>query len=69
MSEETTTSDGAQHRQVWLKRLADEFVKLEPQMPLKNFLPEADGPAWLKTWNGKSPASCIPSPSSRNRWH
>ena len=48
MSEAAKPFDTAQHRQAWLKRLADEFLKLEAQMPVANFLPDDDGPAWAK---------------------
>ena len=40
--------DPVKRREEWLRRLADEFVKLESAMPVKNFLPESDGPQWVQ---------------------
>lgn len=35
-------------REQWLRRLADEFSKLESAMPIKNVLPETEGPPWVQ---------------------
>lgn len=47
MSEVTEEFNPQEHRAKWLKRLADEFEKLEPLMPIK-FLPDGiEYPQWV----------------------
>jgi hypothetical protein len=46
MVQELPDTDPKEHRTEWLKRLADEYIKLEPLLPFK-LLPEGeDCPAW-----------------------
>ena len=41
--------DLAKHRQEWLRRLADEYIKLESAMPMmENFLPDEGCPKWVE---------------------
>jgi hypothetical protein len=40
--------DPVARRDKWLRRLADEFSKLESAMPIKNVLPETEGPPWVQ---------------------
>ena len=48
MSENTTESDSEQRRKKWLKRLADEFEKVEKLLPA-NFLPKSsEYPKWVE---------------------
>jgi len=39
--------DPAKRRAAWLRRLADEFIKLESSMPMANFLPDEGCPQWV----------------------
>lgn len=40
--------DPVTRREKWLRRLADEFVKLETAMPMSNFLPDTGCPPWVE---------------------
>ena len=40
--------DPVKHRQDWLRRLADEYIKLESSMPVDNFLPDEGCPKWVE---------------------
>ncbi len=48
MSEEEQPFDPARLRKAWLKRLTDEYIKLESSMPMANFLPDKDCPKWVE---------------------
>jgi hypothetical protein len=52
--------DPVKRREEWLRRLADEFVKLESSMPVKDFLPESDGPAWVANLEREVGAAMFP---------
>jgi hypothetical protein len=47
MSENNIPFDPVKHRQDWLRKLADEFIKLEASMPFKDLLPENGCPRWV----------------------
>ncbi len=40
--------DVAARREKWLRRLADEFIKLETAMPVENILPDTGCPPWVE---------------------
>jgi len=40
--------DPVVHREQWLRRLADEYVKLETMMPVPDFLPDEGCPPWVE---------------------
>ena len=46
--ENETSFDPVKHREEWLRRLADEFIKLESVMPMANFLPDEGLPKWVE---------------------
>ena len=48
MGEELPETDGKERRAKWLKRLADELIKLEPLMPIKLLPEEEDCPEWVR---------------------
>lgn len=59
MSEEVKAPDIAQRRQAWLRRLADEYIKLEAAFPMENFLPE-DVPQWVTNLEREVGATMYP---------
>jgi hypothetical protein len=59
MSEEVKPFDPVQRRQAWLRRLADEYIKLEAVFPMKNFLPE-DVPPWVTNLEREVGATMYP---------
>ena len=48
MSADEIEFDQTKQRQEWLRRLADEFIKLESSMPVINFLPDEGLPKWVE---------------------
>ena len=48
MSAELATIDPEARRKAWLRRLGEEFLKLEPLMPLRDPLPDEGGPKWVQ---------------------
>jgi hypothetical protein len=48
MSENDIPFDPIKYRQDWLKKLADEFIKLEASMPIKNLFPDEGCPQWVE---------------------
>jgi hypothetical protein len=48
MSEAITPIDPLKRQQTWLRRLADEFIKLESAMPMANLLPDEGCPKWVE---------------------
>lgn len=52
--------DPVAHRENWLRRLADEFGKLDAAMPIKNFLPETEGPPWVQNLEREVRAAMFP---------
>lgn len=53
--------DEAKHRQEWLRRLADEYVKLETTMPITNFLPDEGCPKWVENLEREVGATMFPA--------
>jgi hypothetical protein len=60
MSEETKPFDPTKHRQAWLRRLADEYIKLESSMPVINFLPDEGCPKWVENIERQMGATLFP---------
>ncbi len=60
MSEETTTVDVKELRKTWLKRLADEFLKLEPFFPVQNMVPDKGVPQWVENVGQELGATLFP---------
>lgn len=52
--------DPVAHRENWLRRMADEFSKLEAAMPMENFLPETEGPPWVQNLEREVRAAMFP---------
>lgn len=48
MGEQTKSQEMETHRQDWLAKLREEFLKLEPLFPTENFLPEEGLPKWVE---------------------
>jgi hypothetical protein len=53
--------DPEKHRQEWLRRLADEFIKLESAMPMANILPDAGCPQWVENLEREVGATMFPA--------
>jgi hypothetical protein len=49
------------HREEWLRRLADEFIKLESVMPMANFLPDEGCPMWVENLEREVGATMYPA--------
>lgn len=60
MSAETAPSEPAQRQQDWLRRLADEYLKLEAAMPMENILPD-DVPQWVQNVEREVGAAMYPA--------
>jgi hypothetical protein len=63
MSEETPSLIGPKERQKqWLRRLADEYIKLESKLPAStNFLPEEENcPKWVANLEREVGATMFP---------
>lgn len=60
MSLETTESDPVKRRQDWLKRLANEYIKLESFLPGMNFLPDEGCPTWVENLEREVGATMFP---------
>jgi hypothetical protein len=60
MSEKENQFDPVKHRQDWLKRLAEEYIKLESTMPMMNFLPDEGCPKWVGNIEREVGASMFP---------
>jgi hypothetical protein len=52
--------DSEKHRQEWLERLADEYIKLESSMPIANFLPDDGCPPWVEKLEQEVGATMFP---------
>jgi hypothetical protein len=52
--------DPAKHREGWLRKLADDFIKLESSMPMVNFLPDEGLPKWVENMEREVGASLYP---------
>lgn len=52
--------DPAARREQWLNRVADEFSRLESAMPIKNLLPETEGPPWVQNLEREVRAAMFP---------
>lgn len=48
MGDERTAIEPEARRKAWLRRMADELLKLEPLFPMANFLPEEGLPLWVR---------------------
>lgn len=48
MSKAEIQCNPVKQREEWLRRLAEEYEKLDAAMPVKNILPEEAGPAWVQ---------------------
>ncbi len=59
--EDENTFDPVKHREEWLRRLADEFIKLESVMPLVNFLPDEGCPIWVENLEREVGATMHPT--------
>jgi hypothetical protein len=60
MSKEEIKFDPAKHRQDWLRRLADEYIKLESSMPVANFLSDEGCPKWVENIEREVGATLFP---------
>ncbi len=60
MSDETEQDALAKRRRDWLKRLADEYIKLESSMPYSNFLPDENCPKWVENIEREVGATMFP---------
>ena len=60
MPKQQTNIDSAPSTKAWLKRLAEEYVKLDAAMPVKNLLPEDEGPAWVQNVEREVAAMMFP---------
>jgi len=60
MSEQSTTIDPEERRKAWLRRLGEEFLKLEPLMPLTNPLPDGGSPKWVQNVEREVGATMFP---------
>jgi hypothetical protein len=60
MSEEATAIDFVEHRKAWLRKLADEFAKLEPLFPVPNYLPDEGIPQWAQSVERELGATMFP---------
>jgi len=61
MSEKLTTIDPEACRKAWLQRLADEFLKLEPLMPLITCRLDDGSPKWLENVEREVAATMFPT--------
>jgi hypothetical protein len=48
MGDKRTAIEPEARRTEWLRRMGDEFLKLEPLFPMENFLPEEGPPLWVR---------------------
>ena len=60
MSENASAIDPVKHRQDWLRRLVDEYIKLESSMPVENFLPDLGCPKWVENIEREVGATMFP---------
>jgi hypothetical protein len=60
MSAELATIDPEARRKAWLRRLCEEFLKLEPLMPLCNPLPDEASPKWVENVEREVGATMLP---------
>src|ERR1035437_2109833 len=55
-----TSIDPVKRQQAWLRRLADEYIKLESSMPGTNFLPDEGCPKWVENIEREVGATMFP---------
>jgi hypothetical protein len=61
MNEETPPIiDPKERQQKWLRRLADEYIKLETSCPAPNFLPDEGCPKWVENLEREVGATMFP---------
>ncbi|MDD5139531.1 MAG: hypothetical protein PHY43_04625 [Verrucomicrobiales bacterium] len=60
MAEKEIQIDPAKSRQEWLRRLANEYIKLEQTMPVENFLPDEGCPKWVENLEREMGATLFP---------
>ena len=60
MSEEATEVDLVEDRKAWLRKLADEFVRLELLFPLATVLPDEGEPQWVQNVEREVGAVMLP---------
>jgi len=66
MPEQETTIDETSLREAWLNRLIEELEKVDAAMPVKNLLPENDGPAWVQKLEGEVAKALLPAARLKN---
>jgi hypothetical protein len=54
------TVDAVRRRKQWLRRLAEEYIKLESSMPVENFLPDKGCPGWVEKVEREVGATLFP---------
>jgi hypothetical protein len=60
MSAEITTIGREESRDAWLRRLCNEFLKLEPLMQARNPLPDEGSPSWVANVEREVGATMFP---------
>lgn len=61
MSDTAITVDRMENRKAWLNKLGEEFLKLEPLFPVPNFMPDDEGPKWVRNVERELAATMYPT--------